>query len=117
MTPYVVPPVRAAKGTLTVTESEVQPPPTITLPAGQVAVDDPTWHAAPPFAHIGPAGPLTEPTVATPGGPWSPGLPAGPCRPRGSWPGLKSCVSSEWLITCRVPTLFEGSSVVAAYDE
>jgi hypothetical protein len=42
MTPYVVPPVRAANGTVTVTESEVQPPPTTTLPAGQVAVDDPT---------------------------------------------------------------------------
>lgn len=35
--------------------------------------------------------------------------PTGPRFPRGSWPRLKSSFSSEWSITCLVPTLFRGS--------
>jgi hypothetical protein len=49
--------------------------------------------------------------------PGCPREPSRPRRPRGGCPALKSFFSSEPLITCRVPTLFGGSSVVAAaYD-
>src|SRR5919198_1080773 len=73
-----------------------------------------------PAAPAGPVGPLAP---VAPFGPVEPAGPAGPAGPLGTWPFLKSTLSSEWFLTlllvtalflsCAVPTLFLGSAVAA----
>src|SRR5262245_48960842 len=109
------------------------PPPIATIPSGQTATPDASdpcgseiWSDSTyvtstgpggpgdPGAPAAPAGPAGPPGPAGPVGPAGPRAPRRPRAPRGSCPLLKSCLSREPLMTCRVPTLFASSSFVVA---
>src|SRR5919198_511324 len=105
----------------------VTPPPITTIPCGQTATPVASdWcgsEIGSDSAYVtrtGPGGPCAPAGPAGPAGPVAPAAPAnprGPRAPRGSCPALKSFFISEPLMTWRVPTLFAGSSLVAAAYE
>src|SRR5262245_21254758 len=89
------------------TGSVIAPPPVTTMPPGHPACAEPFAPAATvavtseytrstgPGGPCGPRGPTVPVGPEGPVAPCGPIEPAGPRRPRGSWPALKSCLSSE----------------------